>query len=342
MLPYSMIAGGNFTLTSVTQPVDLELQAQNPPDHIFLRNRTAWGDAAEGTQAVEYNWFRGMDQGTAQSLRQTTATLALTSAAIAADGISTYDTANPPTFAGLASTNIHGTTYVVTMAETGTIAVGDYVKVINPVDMFQIAGYVFQVTAVSNDASITLGYMATGGVVMAAPADSATIIKFIPGRMYPRWAYIANITQDAQATVYFTAQNDFTPGEIVSFRVSSEFGMEEINNKQVRVLSVVNSATESSIVIDLDTSGYTAFDFPTSAEAEDGVSPAVCVPSSSGVVPNNGSATVPQQPPGTNLRDAFDNRNVRLIHLGASLFADADVEDVWDWYAVKYDQFNQQ
>jgi len=44
MLPYGMIAGGNFTLTSITQPVDIELQAQNPPDYIYLRNRSAWGD----------------------------------------------------------------------------------------------------------------------------------------------------------------------------------------------------------------------------------------------------------------------------------------------------------
>lgn len=346
MLPYQMIAGGNFTLESITQPVDLELQAQNPPDFYIMRNRSAWGDAAENTQAVEYYWARGMAQGTAKGVSQTTATLALTSVDVAADGISTYDTANPPTFAGLASTDINKTTFVVTMAETGTIAVGDYVRVINPVDMFQVSGYVFQVTAVTNDTSITLGYMASavtaGLTAFADNADTATIIKFIPGRMYPRWAYIAFIDQLAQGKVYFTAKNDFTPGEIVSFRVSDDFGMTEINNKQVRVLSVTNSATESSIVIDLDTSGYTAFAFPTSADAAAGVSPAVCVPSSSGVVPFNGSATVPQQPPGTNLLDAFDNRNIRVIHLGASLFADAAEDDIWDWQAFKYDQFNQQ
>lgn len=346
MLPYQMIAGGNFTLTSITQPVDIELQAQNPPDFIWLRNRSAWGDAAEGTQAVEYEWHRGMAQGTAQGQSQTTATLALTSVAIASDGISTYDTTNPPVFAALASTDIDLTTFVVLMANTGTIAVGDYVRVTVPVDMYQIATYVFQVTAVTANVSITLGYMATavtaGLTPFAANADTANITKFIPNRMYPRYAYIAFITQAAQAKVYFTAKNDFTPGEIVGFRVSSDFGMDEINNKDVRVLSVINTATESSIVIDLDTSGYSAFVFPTSAVALAGVSPAIVVPSASGVVPDNGSATIPQQPPGTNLRDAFDNRNVRVIHLGASLFTDSAVEDVWDWYAMKFDQFNQQ
>lgn len=346
MLPYGMIAGGNFTLESITQPVDIELQAQNPPDYIWMRNRSAWGDAAEGTQAVEYEWHRGMAQGTAQGQSQTTATLALTSVAVSSDGISTYDTFNPPVYAALASTDINLTTFVVAMANTGTIAVGDFVRVTVPVDMYQVSSYVFQVTAVTANVSITLGYMATavtaGLTAFAANANTANITKIIPNRMYPRWNFPVFITQAAQAKVYFPAKNDFTPGEIVGFRVSSAYGMNEINNKDVRVLSVINSATESSIVIDLDTSGYSAFVFPTSAVALAGVSPAVVVPSASGVVPNNGSATIAQEPPGTNLRDSFDNRNVRLIHLGASLFADSAEGDIWDWYAMKYDQFNQQ
>lgn len=346
MLPYGMIAGGNFTLTSITQPVDIELQAQNPPDYIYLRNRSAWGDAAENTQAVQYEWHRGMAQGTAQGLVQTTATLAMTNSAVASDGISTYDTTNPPTFSALASTDIDKTTFVVLMANTGTIAVGDLVRVTVPVDMYQVSSYVFQVTAVTANVSITLGYMATavtaGLTAFADNADTANITKFIQNRMYPRWNYIAWITQTAQAKIYFTAKNDFTPGEIVGLRVTPAYGMEEVNNKDVRVLTVTNSATESSIVVDLDTSGFNAFVFPTSAIALAGVTPAVVVPSASGVVPLNGSATVPQQPPGTNLLDSFDNRNVRLIHLGASMFADSAIEDVWDWYAMKFDQFNQQ
>ncbi len=119
--------------------------------------------------------------------------------------------------------------------------------------------------------------------------------------------------------------------------------MDEINNLPARVLSVTSSASASSITIDLDTSGFTAFAFPTSAVAALGVSPAVCVPSSSGVVPDNGSATIAQQPPGTNLRDAFDNRNTRVIHLGTGLFNvsnhASDNGDVWMWQAFKYDDY---
>jgi hypothetical protein len=351
MLPYQMIAGGKFTLTTanIASGLDLICNPQNPPDYVVLRALTGYGRASNAS-AIEWFWEKSLPQGYAKGILQssegsTPQLPAMTSYAITSNGISTYDTANPPTFAALATTAITGTagTFVVTMASTGSISVGDKVRLTGTTGELQIAGYVFQVTAVTANVSITLGYMASSGTTFAADATAGSVWKIIPNRMYPRRAYIANITQAAQAVVYFTAQNDFTPGEIVSFRVSSAFGMDEINNKAARVLSVTNSATVSSITLDLDTSGFTAFSFPTSAIAAAGVSPAIVVPSSSGVVPYNGSATVPQQPPGTNLLDAFDNRNVRVIHLGPGLFNvsahTATAGDVWMYQAYKYDDY---
>lgn len=353
MLPFQMIAGGKFSLTTanIASGLDLECQSQNPPDFILLKSITGWGEASDA-QAIEWWWEKSMSQGAAKGILQasegsTPQLPAMTAYTISSNGISTYNSANPPPFTGLATTDIDKTTFVVTMASTGSINVGDYVRVTVPVDMYQISSYVFQVTAVTLNTSITLGYMATavtaGLTAFAANADTATITKFIPNRMYPRWNYIALITQATEAKVYFTAKNDYTPGEIIGFRVTNDFGMLEINNKTARVLTVTNSATESSITVDLDTSGFTTFAFPTSAIALAGVTPATVVPSSSGVVPFNGSATIPQQPPGTNLLDAFDNRNTQVIHLGPGLFNVAshtsDAEDVWMWQAYKYDSY---
>lgn len=357
MLPYQMIAGGRFQLTTalIASGINVECQSQNPPDYIVAKAITGWGEASDA-QAIEWWWERSMGNGYANGILQASEGSnpqlpAMTSYRLprtgttAVDAIAVWDTANPPTYAALATTAITGIagTFVVTMANTGTIAVGDYVRLYATTGELQIAGYTFQVTAVTANVSITLGYMASSGMTFAADATAGQVVKYIPNRMYPRWNYIANITQAAQAVVYFTAQNDFTAGEIVSFRVSSDFGMDEINNRAVRVLSVTNSATVSSITIDLDTTGFTAFTFPTSAVAAAGVSPAMAVPSSSGVVPFNGSATVPQQPPGTNLQDAFDNRNVRIIHFGAALWAVSahtpDNNDWWMWQAYKYDDY---
>lgn len=343
MLPFQMIAGGTYVTTGAA--IEVECQSQNPPDFIITKSITGWGEASQA-QSIEWWWERSMAQYTAKGIQQSSdgTNPALTSKSLTTLGISHYDTSNPPTFAGLATTLINKTTFVVTMADTGTISVGDYVRLTGTTGELQIAGYVFQVTAVTVNTSITLGYMASSGMTFAADASAGTVTKFIPGRFYPRWKYIANITKAAQAVVSFTAKNDFTPGEIVSFRVSSDFGMDEINFKTARVLSVTNSSTVSSITIDLDTSGFTTFAFPLSASVKT-TSPAVCVPSSSGVVPFSGSATIPQEPPGTDLMDAFDNRNKRLIVFGSGLFNVASftptVGDTWMWQAYKYDQYNQ-
>lgn len=349
MLPYQMIAGGVFTVTVATA-VDVLCQSQNPPDFIVARNlgssaSTGWGELSDA-QEIEWFWERSMAQGTAKGIRQTSdgTNPAMISTFLSADGISTYDTTNPPTFAAVTGSAITGSagTFIVTVTSSASFSVGDYVRLYGTTGELQIAGYTFQITAIPDGTHITLGYMASGGQTFAADATAAQVVKFIPNRFYPRWRYIAGITRAVQTVVYFTEKNDFTPGEIVSFRVSSAFGMDEINNKQARVLSVTNSATVSSITLDLDSTGYTAFAFPTSAVAAAGVSPAVCVPSSSGVVPFMGSATIPQEPPGTNLLDAFDNRNVRIIHFGGTCFTNGTTGDVWMWQAYKYDQYNNQ
>lgn len=357
MLPYQMIAGGRFTLTSalISSGVNVECQSQNPPDLIIARAITGWGEASDA-QVIEWWWERSMGNGYANGILQasegsTPQLPAMTSyrlpatGSTAVDAISVYDTTNPPTYAALATTAITGSagTFVVSMANTGTIAVGDFVRLYATTGELQIAGYSFQVTAVTANTSITLGYMASGGQTFAADATAGQVVKYIPNRMYPRWNYIANISRASQAVVHFTAKNDYTVGQIVSFRVPSQFGMDEINNKTARVLSVTNSGTVSSITLDLDTTGYTAFAFPTSAIATAGVSPAVCVPSSSGVVPISAADTTPVQPPGTNLQDSFDNRNVRIIRFGSALWSVSgrtpDAEDKWMWAAFKYDDY---
>lgn len=344
MLPFQMIGGGTYTVTG--SAVEVELQSMNPPDFIVTKAITGWGEANQA-QSIEWWWERSMAQYTAKGLQQSSDATnpALTSKFLSTLGISHYDSTNPPTFAPLATTNIAGNTgtFVVTMANTGTISVGDYVRLYSTTGELQIAGYTFQVTAVTTNTSITLGYMASSGITFAAAATAGQVLKFIPNKFYPRWSYIANITKASQAVVYFTAKNDYTPGEIVSFRVPSEFGMDEINNQTARVLSVTNSSTVSSITIDLDTSGFTTFAFPTSVVAAAGVDPAVVVPSSSGVVPDSVNTSLVQQPPGTNLRDAFDNRNTRVIVFGSGLFNVASftptVGDTWMWQAWKYDYY---
>lgn len=111
---------------------------------------------------------------------------------------------------------------------------------------------------------------------------------------YPTLAFIQAITNAQNATVTFTQNHSFTPGEIVSFRVGQPFGMSEINNIQARVLLT----TPTTITVPVDTTTWNAFSLANLNQP--GTSPPCCVPSSSGVIP------LPYIP-ATNIFDAFDN-----------------------------------
>lgn len=345
MLPFAKIQGGTILATAST-PQDIQISSMNPPDYFVMRNITQWG-AANSAKDIEFYWERSMAQATARGTHQTSSsTPAMQSFTLTSDGISTYSTASPPTFAALASTAVNHTTWVVSMSNTGTIAVGDTVRLYNVAGMQEISGHTFTVTAVSANVSITLGYMATAQTagVTGITVDGTTgfVQKVIPSLYYPKLKRIAGITQAAagSAKIYFMQPNDFTPGERIGIRIPSLYGMTQLNNVEARVLSVVNTATESSVVIDIDTSGMTAFTYPTSAQAAAGVGVPIAVPSASAVVPYNGSLTIAQQPPGTNLLDSFDNRNIYVVHLGATIFANSSTNDVWLWQAYKYDEYN--
>lgn len=349
-LPYSYIGAGTYT--NPATPVALNIPLTDSPDWFFVRNITVspggWG-GNDGTNYtaianISSEWFSGMAQG---SFLQTGQAASLLAAATlyptqgTAGGFTFVDPTNPPVFAGLVSTTINHTTLVVTMANTGSIAVGDIVRVINPVAMLEIGGLVAQVTAVTVNTSITLGYVATAvsaGLNLVANGTSSTIVKIIPQLYYPRARQVMYITQATQAKVYFAQKNDFTIGEIVDFSIPAQYGMTQVNyltgapGGAPTVLAVTNSATESSITINLNTSGFTAFQYPTSANIQTGGgSPPVCVPAGSGVVPN-------QSPPGTNLLDAFDNRNQYYMNLGTNVVGPAS--STIQWVAMKADYGN--
>lgn len=113
--------------------------------------------------------------------------------------------------------------------------------------------------------------------------------------IYPQLAYINAITNAQNAVVTFTSDIEFTDGEYVSFRVTKDFGMFQINQVRGKVLS----HTSDTITVDVDTSMWTPFTYAAIDSA--GSSPPLVVPAGSGIIPNYYPDTV-------NLEDSFDNR----------------------------------
>jgi hypothetical protein len=347
MLPFSFIGTGSYVNAASALPTTVPLS--DTPDLFMVRDITNWGAANTAVAAME-SWIypNTMAAGSYRQLGQISAAAASNytyGGTGTANGFTFINPSNPPTFAGLAATAINHTTFVVSMANTGSISVGDTVRLINPTGMQQAGGITAQVTAVSVNSSITLGFIATAvtaGVSFTADATTTTILKYIPGQFYPRERQIMYISQATQAKVYFAKPNDYTPGEIVDFNIPSTYGMTQLTflTKQpggaARVLVVTNTATESSITININTTGYTAFSYPTSAGSVGKASPPFCFPAGSGIVPLNGSATVPQSPPGTNLQDAFDNRNQYYMYIGSSVVGANSATMQWTAWKADY------
>lgn len=342
MLPYSFIGSGTYTngasLSIVTVPLS------DRPDWFYVKDLTNWGAQSTAANPIYAEWYRAMAADSYLAIGQpsnTGSSVTLYSSAGTTGGFRFIDASNPPTYAALAGTTINKTTWVVSMANTGSIAVGDTVRILNPVGMLQSNGITAQVTAVSANTSITLGYIATAGYVPAANASSCSIQKYIPDAFYPKALQVIAVTQATQAKVYFARPHNFTVGEMVDFTIPVGYGMTQLSyltaksSGPARVLVATNSASESSITLDLDTTGFTAFAYPTTALYTTTASPPTCYPAGSGIVPLNGSATVPASPPGTNLADAFDNRRQYYMQIGTSACGVASA--TMQWMAFKAD-----
>jgi hypothetical protein len=336
MLPFSFI--GSWSYTNAATPVAQNIPMTARPDWVFVKDVTNWGAQSTAANPIYSEWFSAnMAQGSYLALGQpsSTGTGVVPYASQGTSGGFTFiDQSNPPTFTKVAITAVNGTTFVVSTANTAGLNVGDTVRLINVVGAQQISGpNLYQITAITANTSITLGYAASAASAGLTVANGTTGFyqKVYPGQFLPNTLPVAYITQATQAVVYFFRQNPYTPGELVDFQIPTPYGMTQLSNLTgksgsgaltgnpsgaARVLSVVNTATVSSITIDVNTTGFTAFQFPTSAAFAGGASPAVCIPAGSGVVPLAGSATIPASPPGTNLADAFDNRSQYIMNIG--------------------------
>ena len=340
-LPFSFI--GKWDYTNPATPIPVNIPMTDKPDYIFVKNITNWGDTTAVT-SIESEWYSSMTQGSYISEDQTVTTNALSSNTGTTGGFTFVDQTNPPTYTKVAVTAVDGTTFVVTATNT-SLNVGDWVRLINITGALELSSILFQVTSKTSTTAFTLGMAATAATAGWTIADGTTGFyqKVYPGFMYPKLKPILYITKATQAKVYFGTPNDFTPGELVDFQIPTPYGMTQLSNLTgtptggatanppgaARVLVVTNTATESSITINYDTTGFTSFVYPVSATfASMSASPATCFPAGSGVVPFNGSATIPQSPPGTNLLDSFDNHAQYVMNLGTNVVGPANAHMV--------------
>ena len=161
---------------------------------------------------------------------------------------------------------------IVTTASTAGVAVGTVIQVTNNAGAnTSVYGIPMVVGAVTLNTNFTLltASNALANVPGAAGTNGFYRIINVDSPFYPRARYVTNITQAVNPTVATSIAHGLTPGQAIRFSIPTQSGMTQLNptaqnNYQyATVLTVVDAYT---FTIDINTTNYTAFTFPTVAQ----------------------------------------------------------------------------
>jgi len=249
------------------------------------------------------------------------------------------DSSLTPVGALVTATSITGVNPAVAATGTTTgVQVGSVVKITDSTGMLQIAGMDFTVTAVSAGASITLGYLDASQTNLSGGASSANyrIVPFNP-RFYPARRTIVNMGVVGKLTrITMSVTHGFTIGQVVRIYQPNVFTVGTVQtpmNGQLGTIVNINQNDASSpaitntIDVNIDSSTFPAWQWPTSATAAAGMQFAFVEPVGEAATTSAGTVN-----PQNLLDDATLNQSINGIVVGTSVQTAAKN---YQWIATK-------
>jgi len=289
------LANPNPGVASIGQANPWIIQIPSNADWVSVVNYTQYGTVgttgayfngtANASNAQEFYWQRGMAAGTGIVRYKGAASAVLDGDTLVSGGFTLYDPsaqslgAQPllgPAVATTASTN--ATRPVVSTASTAGVSVGTVVRLSNTAQS-DINGQDFVVGAVTVNTSFTL-MTATNALATAPGAiGGAGFYRIVYNAnnplFYPRRRLITNITQATNAQVSTAIAHGLTPGQEIRFSIPAVSGMIQLNPQilnnyfptgSVASAIILTVVDDYNFTINIDTTGYTAFTFPTIAQ----------------------------------------------------------------------------
>lgn len=270
MAEYSKIARGSFTSTGAAKPVYLPFK----PQAVNMWNYTAAATPANHG-IPKARWDVDMGQGYAL-VDLFNATPVLTMDDVQANGISTFEAGLSLQFGS--QIQISGITKadpaVVTTGSAHGYSSGDVVIFqglyqSSTTGMPQIDGIPFVIT-VTGTTTFTIPWNTNQSAYTAlSGSPSGAYVKKVlyPFLYAPGVSFIEGLTLSTTTTVDTTAPHNLVAGQQVAFRIPDAFGTVELNSLPNDLVpgrpayGYVQSVTDSTtVVVNIDSSSYTAFD----------------------------------------------------------------------------------
>jgi len=270
MAEYSRLARGSFTSSGAMEAVYLPFV----PDEIEIWNNTAAGTPTQDGVPYAF-WNVAMGQEAAQT-QVFNATPVLTTDLLSSGGFSTFK-------AGLlfqygaaqqvvsSTKNAGATVFEVTGHgySTGDVVVFNGLFQSATTGMPQMCNIPFVVT-VTGANTFTVPWDSSGSnyTNLAASPSGAQVRKVLYPFLYaPGVSVIADITLGSTTTIDTTAPHNMRVGQEVAFRIPDDWGPVQLNSLPNAVIpgspiyGYVTSVTDANtVVVDIDSSSYNAFD----------------------------------------------------------------------------------
>jgi hypothetical protein len=289
------LSNPNAGNASVGQANPAYIQIPSNADWMVVRNFTQFGTAgnsggyfngtANADTGIEYFWQRGMAAGTGIVKYYANSGSVMHGDTLLSGGFTLYDPsgqslgAQPLLSAPVAISAVTNSTRpAVTTSSTAGLSVGTVVRLSNTAQT-DVDGVDMIVGTVTDSTHFTL--LSTTNALATAPGaiGGAGFYRIVYNGnsqlFYPRRRYVTNITQASNAQVSTSVAHGLTPGQEIRFKIPQTSGMTQLNPQldnnyfpsassvAAIVLTVVD---DYNFTININTSGYTAFSWPTIAQ----------------------------------------------------------------------------
>ena len=295
MFAENNVVYGHYTADGNAQQVNLGFT----PQEFRLWNESQQNSNANPSVVKEAWTLPGLAVNSAYTIRNTAGARTDELNLIAAGGFRVYSGIEEQLDAAIVAGAMTAATPVVCTSAAHNYVVGDVVRLYTTTGMLQVAGLDFVVTAIVAGASFTLGTIPGATFAAAATAHTARRV-WVPRGFAPSVKIITGITAANPGVITTNINHGFATGDRVRIKVPAISGMVELNDQIVTVTNL----TATTFSVGVDTTTYTAFAWPTSAQAANGVlRPQV----------------IPVGDTGQSLSAAIDNTSFAGVYIGATI-----------------------